>query len=107
MWMRASGGRARYSGGERDLSAACTCAVPEKLIEYTQKGSEVFAMKRALVFSGGGSRGAYEIGAWQAMRDLEGRDLSPKAQTRLIWPCDPAQNKSYAGRVAAFCPADG
>ena len=24
-------------------------------------------MKRALVFSGGGSRGAYEIGAWQAL----------------------------------------
>ena len=27
-------------------------------------------MKRALVFSGGGSRGAYEIGAWQALEDL-------------------------------------
>lgn len=27
-------------------------------------------MKRALVFSGGGSRGAYEIGAWQAMTEL-------------------------------------
>ena len=27
-------------------------------------------MKRALVFSGGGSRGAYEIGAWQAMEEL-------------------------------------
>lgn len=27
-------------------------------------------MKRALVFSGGGSRGAYEIGVWQAMREL-------------------------------------
>lgn len=28
-------------------------------------------MKRALVLSGGGSRGAYEIGAWQALRELE------------------------------------
>lgn len=27
-------------------------------------------MKRALVFCGGGSRGAYEIGAWQALREL-------------------------------------
>ena len=27
-------------------------------------------MKRALVFSGGGSRGAYEIGAWQALTEL-------------------------------------
>ena len=27
-------------------------------------------MKRALVLSGGGSRGAYEIGAWQAMEEL-------------------------------------
>ncbi len=27
-------------------------------------------MKRALVLSGGGSRGAYEIGAWQAMMEL-------------------------------------
>ena len=27
-------------------------------------------MKRALVFSGGGSRGAYECGAWQALREL-------------------------------------
>ena len=28
-------------------------------------------MKRALVFCGGGSRGAYEIGVWQAMRELD------------------------------------
>ena len=27
-------------------------------------------MKRALVFSGGGSRGAYQCGAWQALREL-------------------------------------
>ena len=27
-------------------------------------------MKRALVLSGGGSRGAYEIGAWQALNEL-------------------------------------
>lgn len=27
-------------------------------------------MKRALVFSGGGSRGAYECGAWQALQEL-------------------------------------
>lgn len=27
-------------------------------------------MKRALVFSGGGSRGAYECGAWQALREM-------------------------------------
>ena len=27
-------------------------------------------MKRTLVLSGGGSRGAYEIGAWQAMEEL-------------------------------------
>ena len=27
-------------------------------------------MKRALIYSGGGSRGAYEIGAWQALQDL-------------------------------------
>ena len=27
-------------------------------------------MKRALVLSGGGSRGAYEIGAWRALREL-------------------------------------
>ena len=27
-------------------------------------------MKRALVLSGGGSRGAYEIGAWQALAEL-------------------------------------
>ena len=27
-------------------------------------------MKRALVLCGGGSRGAYEIGAWQALREL-------------------------------------
>ena len=27
-------------------------------------------MKRALVFSGGGSRGAYEIGAWQALSEM-------------------------------------
>ena len=27
-------------------------------------------MKRALVLSGGGSRGAYEIGAWQALEEL-------------------------------------
>jgi predicted acylesterase/phospholipase RssA len=27
-------------------------------------------MKRALVLSGGGSRGAYEIGAWQAMEEM-------------------------------------
>ena len=27
-------------------------------------------MKRALVLSGGGSRGAYECGAWQALREL-------------------------------------
>ena len=27
-------------------------------------------MKRALVFSGGGSRGAYEIGAWKALNEL-------------------------------------
>ena len=26
-------------------------------------------MKRALVLSGGGSRGAYECGAWQALRE--------------------------------------
>ena len=30
-------------------------------------------MKRALVFSGGGSRGAYECGAWQALRELNVR----------------------------------
>lgn len=30
-------------------------------------------MKRALVLSGGGSRGAYEIGAWQAMKELDMR----------------------------------
>lgn len=30
-------------------------------------------MKRALVLSGGGSRGAYEIGAWQAMSELDVR----------------------------------
>ena len=27
-------------------------------------------MKRALVLNGGGSRGAYEIGAWQALSEL-------------------------------------
>ena len=27
-------------------------------------------MKRALVLSGGGSRGAYECGAWQALREM-------------------------------------
>lgn len=27
-------------------------------------------MRRALVLSGGGSRGAYEIGAWQAFSEL-------------------------------------
>ena len=27
-------------------------------------------MKRALVLSGGGSRGAYEIGAWQALKEM-------------------------------------
>lgn len=27
-------------------------------------------MKRALVFSGGGSRGAYECGAWQALEEM-------------------------------------
>ena len=27
-------------------------------------------MNRALVLSGGGSRGAYEIGAWQALEEL-------------------------------------
>ncbi|MBQ9180125.1 MAG: patatin-like phospholipase family protein [Firmicutes bacterium] len=31
-------------------------------------------MKRALVLSGGGSRGAYQIGVWQAMREL-GMDI--------------------------------
>ena len=30
-------------------------------------------MKRALVLSGGGSRGAYECGAWQALRELNVR----------------------------------
>jgi len=30
-------------------------------------------MKRALVFSGGGSRGAYECGAWQALQELNVR----------------------------------
>ncbi len=30
-------------------------------------------MKRALVFSGGGSRGAYECGAWQALREMNVR----------------------------------
>jgi len=27
-------------------------------------------MRRALVFSGGGSRGSYEVGAWQALSEL-------------------------------------
>ena len=27
-------------------------------------------MKNALVLSGGGSRGAYEIGVWQALREM-------------------------------------
>ena len=27
-------------------------------------------MKRALVLSGGGSRGSYEIGAWQALEEI-------------------------------------
>ena len=31
---------------------------------------EVNSVKRALVLNGGGSRGAYEIGAWQAMAEL-------------------------------------
>ena len=32
--------------------------------------TEVTRVKRALVLCGGGSRGAYEIGAWQALREL-------------------------------------
>ena len=31
-------------------------------------------MKRALVLSGGGSRGAYEVGAWRALEELGVRD---------------------------------
>lgn len=35
--------------------------------------SEVTRVKRALVLCGGGSRGAYEIGAWQALMELDVR----------------------------------
>ena len=28
-------------------------------------------MKRALVLSGGGARGAYQVGVWRALRELE------------------------------------
>ena len=30
----------------------------------------VISMKRALVLSGGGGRGSYQIGVWKALRDL-------------------------------------
>lgn len=38
-------------------------------------------------------------GAWQAMRDFERRELAIRAQTRLVWPFDPAQNKAYTMRI--------
>ena len=60
-------------------------------------------MKRALVLSGGGSRGAYEIGAWQALRELGVRldavygtsigaiNAALVAQVRPLWEADVAQ----------------
>ena len=30
-------------------------------------------MKKAIVFAGGGSKGAYEYGVWKALRELERR----------------------------------
>ena len=38
-------------------------------------------------------------GARQAMRDFERRALAIRAQTRLVWPFDPAQNKAYTMRI--------
>ena len=37
---------------------------------YNRKMEVIQKMKRALVFSGGGSRGAYEIGAWKALDEM-------------------------------------
>lgn len=85
----------------RERIPSLVAQLNDALLHWARKGVILGLEESRLGMDGGID------GAWQAMRDLEGRDLSPKAQTRLSWPFDPAQNKSYVVRVAAFCPADG
>ncbi|WP_324826073.1 patatin-like phospholipase family protein, partial [Helicobacter equorum] len=37
---------------------------------YSKDIGEYLYMKRAIVLGGGGSKGAYQIGAWKALREL-------------------------------------
>ena len=50
-------------------------------------------MKRAIVFAGGGSKGAYEFGAWSALRDV-GQSF------------DIAAGTSIGSIIAGFCVQD-
>ena len=49
-------------------------------------------MKRALVFSGGGSRGSYELGVWQALEEagLQAK-LILQVHDELIVECPPEE----------------
>ena len=56
-------------------------------------------MKRALVLSGGGSRGAYEIGAWQALTELS-------AALRLSGLCETCSSRNICHPCAAIAMAE-
>ena len=79
----------------RERIPAVVSKLNDALLGWARKGVILGLEESRLGMDGGID------GAWQALRDLEERDLPIEAQTRLIWPFDPAQKKAYAMRVMA------
>ncbi len=80
----------------RERIPAVVSELNDALLRWARKGLILGLEESRLGVDGGID------GAWQAMQDLDGRHLSLQAQTRLIWPFDPAQDKAYTVRVLAF-----
>ena len=58
-------------------------------------------MKRALVLNGGGSRGAYQIGAWRAFEELGVRFQVPQNSAVSATPLSGEQTARLTQKLAA------
>ena len=84
------------AGFIREQIPSTVSALNDALLRWAGKGLILGLEESRLGVDGGID------GAWQAMQDLQGRELSLEAQTRLIWPFDPAHTKSYQMRITAI-----
>jgi len=84
----------------REQLPAVVSELNDALLRWAKKGL-ILGLEEGRLGQDGGINGA-----WQALEDMERRGLPAYAQTRLIWPFDPAQDKAYSVRVLAIERAD-